>query len=110
MERLFVYGSLAPGQVNHNVLESICGNWEVATLKGNLVDEGWGFEMGYPGIIPSNDGEEVKGWIFSSDNLSEHWPMLDEFEGSEYSREVVKVKNESDKYIDAYVYALKYAT
>ena len=109
MERLFVYGTLAPGQVNHDVLVNIPGKWEIATLRGNLVDEGWGSVMGCPGIVPTEDGEEVKGYIFASEYLSDYWSMLDEFEGSGYSRAIVKVKIESGEYVDAFVYALNQA-
>ncbi|MEO0354161.1 MAG: gamma-glutamylcyclotransferase family protein, partial [Cyanobacteria bacterium P01_A01_bin.3] len=57
MERLFVYGTLAPGRVNHGMLEAIPGSWRAATLKGKLLAEGWGSELGCPGIIPSEDGD-----------------------------------------------------
>jgi len=40
MERLFIYGTLAPGRPNHHVVEDIPGNWEEATLKGTLLNEG----------------------------------------------------------------------
>ncbi|MDJ0777018.1 MAG: gamma-glutamylcyclotransferase family protein [Gammaproteobacteria bacterium] len=110
MERLFVYGTLAPGRPNHVVLEQIPGYWEKATLKGNLLDEGWGSEFGCPGIVPSEDGEEVEGYVFSSDHLRNHWPMLDEYEGTGYRRVPVLVKVESGEKIEACVYALNHAT
>jgi len=106
MERLFVYGTLAPGRPNHSVLEDIPGYWETAILKGKLLDEGWGSELGSPGIVPSDEEEEVEGFIFSSDHLSEHWTMLDEYEGNGYKRVPVLVMNESGEKIEAYVYAL----
>ena len=106
MERLFVYGTLAPGRTNHSVLEPIPGTWETATLKGYLLDEGWGATMGFPGIVPSEDGEEIKGYVLSSDRLSEHWTMLDEFEGDDYERIPVLVTIESGEKVKAYVYVL----
>lgn len=109
MERLFVYGTLAPGRANHSVLEAIPGLWEIAKLKGNLLDEGWGSKMGCPGVVPSDEGEEVEGYVFSSDHLSEHWSMLDEYEGNGYKRLPVIVKTESGGKIEAYVYALNHA-
>ena len=109
MERLFVYGTLAPGKPNHSVLEHIPGHWEAATLKGKLLDEGWGSELGCPGIVPSEEGEQVEGFVFSSEHLSEHWPMLDEYEGTGYKRVPVLIKTESGKTIEAYVYALNHA-
>ena len=106
MERLFIYGSLAPGRPNHDVLKDIPGSWEPASLKGKLLDKGWGATLGYPGIIPSDEGEEVQGFLFASEYLSEHWSMLDEYEGTGYKRITVQVKAESGEKIEAYVYAL----
>ena len=48
MERLFVYGSLAPGRPNAHVLAEVPGSWEPASVKGRLRAEGgawrWGFQ------------------------------------------------------------------
>ncbi|MEN8813821.1 MAG: gamma-glutamylcyclotransferase family protein [Glaciecola sp.] len=106
MERLFIYGTLAPGRPNHHVVEDIPGNWEEATLKGTLLNEGWGADQGFPGIVPSDEGEEVTGFVFSSNHLSEYWSMLDEFEGAGYERQLVQVKLNNNKWVEAYVYAL----
>jgi len=70
MQRLFVYGTLAPGRANHKVLKSIPGSWETATLRRTLIQDGWGAEMGYPGIVPTEDGGEVEGFVFSSAHLA----------------------------------------
>ena len=109
MERLFVYGTLAPGKPNHNVLADIPGSWERARLKGKLLDQGWGSELGCPGIVPTDDGEDVEGFVFSSDHLSDHWLRLDEYEGSGYRRLPVLVRTESGEETEAYVYALNLA-
>ncbi|MEM7561619.1 MAG: gamma-glutamylcyclotransferase family protein [Pseudomonadota bacterium] len=106
MEKLFVYGTLAPGRPNHDVMEKIPGHWEAATLKGELLNEGWGAEQGCPGIVPSDTGEEVEGFVFSSEHLAEHWSMLDDYEGSGYKRVPVIVKMSNGETTEAYVYAL----
>jgi len=106
LERLFIYGTLAPGRVNHGVMEDIPGKWEKAVVKGKLLNEGWGADSGYPGIIPSDDGDEVEGYIFSSEHLSKHWAMLDDFEGSGYKRVLVIAKAETGENVESYVYAL----
>ena len=106
MSRLFIYGTLAPGQPNHHVMEKIPGTWEEASLKGTLLNEGWGSDMGCPGIVPSEEGQEVKGFLFSSEELVEHWKMLDEFEGEGYNRVTVNVKTKSGNAVEAQVYAL----
>ncbi len=110
MQRLFVYGSLAPKRANHKVLENIPGSWDAATLKGTLFKEGWGIEMGYPGIIPSDDGEEVEGFVLSSTQLMKHWTRLDEFEGEGYERVLVSVRVNDTQDVAAYVYALRRET
>ncbi len=107
MQRLFVYGTLAPGRSNHKVLESIPGSWEAATLKGILVQEGWGAAMGCPGIIPSEEGDNVEGFVFSSEHLMDQWSMLDDFEGEGYERVSVTIKVNGTDDVEAFVYALK---
>ncbi len=62
--------------------------------------------MGYPGIVVGDEGEEVEGVLFCSDQLSEHWPMLDDFEGEGYERIIATVKLEGNREVEAYVYAL----
>jgi len=106
MQRLFIYGTLAPGQANHKVLENIPGSWEAATLRGTLLQEGWGIAMGCPGIVPSEDGDEVEGFVFSSAHLVDLWSRLDEFEGEGYERVSVTVRINGTHDVEAYVYAL----
>lgn len=110
MQRLFIYGTLAPSRANHKIMEGISGTWEMATLKGILLQEGWGVEMGCPGIVPSEDGEEVEGFIFSSESLEDHWAMLDEFEGEGYERVPVTVCVDGKYDVEAFVYALNQKT
>jgi len=105
-ERLFVYGTLAPGERNHHMLENVPGSWEPASLRGTLIHEGWGADHGCPAIVPDDDGQLVAGHLFSSAQLVDYWTVLDEFEGSEYQREQVSVQREDGSMIDANVYAL----
>lgn len=60
--------------------------------------------------MPTDEGEDVRGFLFSSDHLVEHWQMLDEYEGTGYKRVLVMVKSESGECYEAYVYALSRAT
>ena len=106
MQRLFVYGTLAPSRANHKILESIPGSWEAATLRGTLLQEGWGVAMGCPGIVPTADGDEVEGFVFSSAHLADHWPRLDALEGEGYERVSVTVRVNGTHDVEAYVYAL----
>lgn len=73
IEKLFVYGTLCPGRPNEHVLDAIGGSWEIATVSGTLREEGWGAEMGYPGIDLDEHGGEIEGFLFTSENISGQW-------------------------------------
>ncbi len=109
IERLFVYGTLGPGRPNEHVLDAIGGSWETATVTGTLRHEGWGAELGYPGIDLDEHSEEVEGFLFTSENLSDHWATLDEFEGEAYKRVLAKVKFGDGSIVDAHIYTLRSA-
>jgi gamma-glutamylcyclotransferase (GGCT)/AIG2-like uncharacterized protein YtfP len=106
IERLFVYGTLAPGRPNEHVLGEIDGSWEAATVTGALRQEGWGAELGYPRIDLDEHGEEVPGFLFSSEELSGLWSTLDDFEGEAYERVLTAVKLADNRTVNAYIYAL----
>jgi len=105
-QRLFVYGTLAPGRPNEHILAEVPGTWEEASVIGRLLEQGWGAAAGYPGLILDKRGDEVSGFLFSSEALIEHWTRLDEFEGPGYKRVWTTVKRKDGKTVEAYVYAL----
>lgn len=107
MQRLFVYGSLGPGRPNEHLMQKIGGQWQAASLRGRLLEKGWGAGMGFPGLAIDADGEEIHGHVFVSDRPAEHWPALDEFEGTEYRRVATRVTLADGAQVDAYVYALR---
>ena len=107
MVNLFVYGSLQPGGPNEHVLGSIDGEWTRAVVKGHLKDVGWGAELGYAGLVLDQDGREVDGYVLSSTELSNHWGMLDEFEGEEYERVTTAVTLASGMKVEAHTYVLR---
>jgi len=43
------------------------------SVNGYLKPQGWGAEMGYPGVVLDDTGDEIKGYIFCSDKLDYHW-------------------------------------
>ena len=89
--RLVTYGTLAPGRINHGQLSNLKGRWLPGTVKGRLVDSGWGAAHGCPGIILDVNGEEIEVHIFESEDLPDHWERLDDFEGEGYCRSIVQV-------------------
>lgn len=107
MNRLFVYGTLAPGQPNEHVLTRIGGTFQPASLRGHLKAAGWGAGLGYPGIVPDPDAMEVSGFVFSSPNLTDHWADLDAFEGDEYQRVKALVTLADGENAETWVYALR---
>jgi gamma-glutamylcyclotransferase (GGCT)/AIG2-like uncharacterized protein YtfP len=77
------------------------------TVRGQLLQEGWGAELGYPGIVRTSGGSTVDVLIFETSHLPDHWTKLDEFEGSGYRRTITKVSTtEGDLLASIYVLAL----
>lgn len=103
--RLATYGTLSPGRVNHGQLGDLKGSWRRGTVRGNLIDGGWGSALGYPGLILDPHGPEVEVYLFESPDLPDHWTRLDEFEGDGYRRVVTKVETENGP-VDACIYVL----
>ena len=105
--RLAVYGSLAPGRPNHHQLNELSGRWIEGPVRGQLLQEGWGAELGYPGLVLDPGGPTVGVQVFESPDLADHWTRLDEFEGSGYRRTVTAVStDEGDQLASIYILAL----
>lgn len=110
MDRLFVYGTLAPGRPNAHVLADVPGSWQAATVRGTRVARGWGAAVGYPGLVPSADGESggvVHGFVFTSPALGAQWRRLDEFEGDGYARVTVRATLDTGLVVHAQAYAVR---
>ncbi|MEM7462063.1 MAG: gamma-glutamylcyclotransferase family protein [Pseudomonadota bacterium] len=89
--RLAVYGSLAPGRVNHRQLDGVTGEWRTGQVRGKLFATGWGSTLGYPGLILDPDGPVVEVEVLTSPDLPDHWERLDRFEGAGYRRVITPV-------------------
>ncbi len=103
--RLASYGSLAPGRVNHHQLATLNGHWQRGTVKGRLVEAGWGAALGFPGLVLDPQGTDVEVFLFESLELPDHWSRLDEFEGSGYRRLVTQVRT-ADGELSSYIYVV----
>ncbi len=103
--RLATYGSLSPGEINHNQLSSLKGRWLKGTVRGILHNAGWGDSIGFPGLTLDPAGPEVPVNIFESDELPQHWFRLDEFEGPEYRRVVTQVLTGQGT-LEAHIYVI----
>jgi len=70
--RLFIYGTLAPGQSNAHLLGDLVGTWEKASVNGTVYQVAWGAASGYPGILLNDGDGDAYGLLFSSDELPAH--------------------------------------
>ena len=104
VEHLFVYGTLKPGHANAHLLEAIGGTWQAATVRGTLRPAGWAAAQGYPALTLDERGAEVRGFVFSSDRLAQHWERLDAFEGEDYERVQAQAKLDDGRTIEAWIY------
>lgn len=107
--KLFVYGTLAPGEPNEYLLKDLGGTWEIGSVKGKYFPSCWGEALGYPGVVLDSEGSDVTGLLFSSDELDKHWKTLDEFEGEGYQRVITLVQLESGDSVESYIYELSEA-
>ena len=103
--RLATYGTLSPGRENHDELSRLKGSWRKGTVKGKLVDAGWGASLGYPGLVLDPNATPVEVFLFESPDLPDHWRRLDEFEGAGYRRVLTQVRT-PDGDVDAYIYVV----
>lgn len=90
--RLAIYGSLAPGRINHHVIADVPGTWHDGCVRGSLTHVGWGSAHGFPALAWDPLADPVPVKLLDSPQLTEHWSRLDEFEGAEYRRLLVTVE------------------
>jgi hypothetical protein len=90
-----------------HLLESIGGRWENATVRGELIEAGSAPGVYYPRIILDEDGGDVDGFLFISENLPNHWDKLDRYEGDDYQRVVTNVTLENGSIVEACMYEWK---
>ena len=60
-------------------------------VEGDLLPEGWGAALGYPGFRPRVGGAAVAVQVLTTPSLATTWLTLDRFEGPEYQRTLVPV-------------------
>ncbi|HEX6902782.1 MAG TPA: gamma-glutamylcyclotransferase family protein [Thermoanaerobaculia bacterium] len=89
--KLAVYGTLAPGQPNHHIVEPLGGEWTDGLIEGDLFPVGWGAVLGYPAFRPRVGGPAVAVQVLTAPLLATAWFNLDRFEGPEYQRILVPV-------------------
>lgn len=104
-QKLAIYGTLAPGEVNHSQIAEIPGRYTDGFVRGDLRHTGWGAEHGFPALTWRPDGPRVPAKVFHSYELERHWQRLDDFEGEGYCRILVPVEADSGVVAVAHLYA-----
>lgn len=80
-DRLFVYGTLAPGQRAWPLVRPFTASATRTWLPGALYDTG----LGYP-ALRLEDGPGVPGWVLRLRSPRNALPVLDDYEGEDYQR------------------------
>ena len=108
VNRLAVYGSLAPGESNHRELAGLPGHWTDGYVTGEMHDRGWGAGLGFP-ALRWNPGStnRVAVKVFTSPGLVGCWGRLDAFEGEGYQRILVPVYDAAGGLTVANLYELR---
>jgi gamma-glutamylcyclotransferase (GGCT)/AIG2-like uncharacterized protein YtfP len=88
--KLVVYGSLAPGEPNHDVLADISGEWQQCYVRGAITISSGLRRLNWN---PVND--EVAVNLFTSTGLPLQWQRLDSFEGTSYKRRLIPVRTDA---------------
>lgn len=104
---LAVYGTLAPGESNAEVLTDLDGRWEPATVRGHRFTTRWRTYTGFPGFVADPTGPEVAIQLFHSAALSDHWDRLDQFEGPGYRRSPVAATTADGTTVEAQIYEVR---
>ena len=86
-------------------LAALKGRWQKGTVRGRLVDAGWGAALGYPGLVLDPLGAVFEVHLFESLELPDHWSRLDAFEGTGYRRVVTPVRT-ADGELNAWIYVI----
>ncbi len=103
--RLAVYGSLGPGKANHHHVANLDGVWVRGAVRGELVNDGWGAALGFPGLRLDDEGALIDVDLLESFDLPSNWNRLDVFEGPGYQRVVATVETPAGT-IEANIYVL----
>ncbi|HBA33340.1 MAG TPA: hypothetical protein DCZ12_04310 [Gammaproteobacteria bacterium] len=106
IDALFIYGTLAPGQPNEDLLKPLAGHWEPGYVHGTLYPPGTPPIVAYPVIKLEPSGTLINGLIFTSAALRQHWQRLDHFEGEEYERVVTQARTTKGEPRTVYIYVL----
>ncbi|MBI4248081.1 MAG: hypothetical protein HY611_01155 [Elusimicrobia bacterium] len=90
-ERLAIYGTLAPGGANREILERISGRWTDGTVEGKI-ETGFGLPL----FIWQRGADKIPVKVLWSSELPKRWTDLDRFEGEQYRRVLVPIEEQKE--------------
>lgn len=100
IDRLFVYGTLRDGQSARRMLDDYVRGSQPARCRGTM----YAFPSGYPGVVL--DGETMlAGELILLDDLDKALPLLDAYEGDDFTRILCDVEGGSG-FERAWIYVL----
>ena len=103
--RLAIYGTLAPGGINHEQIADLKGSWRKGVILGRFEKAQVGDHVGLPGLLLDPAGQMIDVQVFESADLPDHWARLDAFEGVEFQRVVTNVET-ADGPVAASIYVI----
>ena len=106
---LAIYGTLAPGKVNHHHIAELGGDWRDAAVRGRLGRVPCGIHEGLPAIVVGPDQPLHPVKLLVCEALPGAWARLDAFEGEEMQRLLVPLEGEGSAPGVANIYALRRA-
>ena len=89
-ERLVIYGTLAPGRANHNVIEDLSGRYLDCAVHGRVSEVD-----GLPYFTWAPAADALGALLFCSKQLPGKWDDLDRFEGAGYKRRLIPATTDS---------------
>ncbi len=99
---IFVYGTLrrAARDPMYRMLDNRVDFIGVGTFRGKLYDLG-----SYPGVVPSPDeAHPVTGEVYLLHDPDKAFPILDDYESSEYRREKHPITLKNGDIVQAWIY------
>ncbi len=96
--KLAVYGTLAPGECNHDQVAALGGTWQRVAVRGRRA------VRDYPVFTWDEAAAATPMLLLESALLRAAWPRLDAFEGPDYCRILVPVALPSGEWDVANLY------